>query len=29
MHNPRGPFLTSALRSRTNAVIATLTVHLH
>lgn len=28
LHNPRGPFLAAALRSRTNAVIATLTVHL-
>jgi hypothetical protein len=27
-HNPRGPFLTAALRTRTDAVIATVTVHL-
>jgi len=28
LHNPRGPFLAAALRSRTDAVIATITVHL-
>ncbi|RMI35728.1 amino acid permease [Nocardia stercoris] len=29
LHNPRGPFLAAALRTRTDAVVATLTVHLH
>lgn len=29
LHNPRGPVLAAALRSRTDAVIATLTVHLN
>jgi amino acid transporter len=28
LHNPRGPVLAAALRSRTDAVIATLTIHL-
>ncbi|WP_040827609.1 APC family permease [Nocardia jiangxiensis] len=29
LHNPRGPVLAAALRSRTDAVVATLTVHLN
>ncbi|MQY28564.1 hypothetical protein NRB56_41480 [Nocardia sp. RB56] len=29
LHNPRGPVLAAALRTRTSAVVATLTVHLH
>ncbi|WP_067893264.1 APC family permease [Nocardia vaccinii] len=29
LHNPRGPVLAAALRSRTDAIVATLTVHLN
>ncbi|MBY8862660.1 APC family permease [Nocardia sp. CA2R105] len=29
LHNPRGPVLAAALRSRTDAVVATMTVHLN